>query len=70
MLKNVTLPESTLKKRSNSIAYHFVRESVALVGETIHAYIASAANYADILTKPLTGNIRSTHIQNIMYDLT
>ena len=69
VLKNVTLPESTLKKKSNSIAYHFVRESVAL-GETIHAYIPSGENFADLLTKSLTGIKRSTHVQKIMYDLT
>ena len=38
VLKNLTLPESTLKKKSNSIAYDFVPESVAL-GEMIHTYI-------------------------------
>ena len=29
VLYNTTLPESTLKKKSNSIAYHYVREGVA-----------------------------------------
>ena len=69
VLKNVTLPESTLKKKSNSIAYHFVWESVAL-GETIHTYIASSDNFADILTKSLSGIKQSKYIQKIVYDLT
>jgi len=29
MVKNVTLPQSTLKKRHNAIAYHKVRQAVA-----------------------------------------
>jgi hypothetical protein len=34
---NTTAPESTLKKKSNAIAYHCVRESVAC-GEMIIAF--------------------------------
>ena len=48
VLKNITLPEYQLKKKSNAIAYHYVRESVAM-GESLHAYIKSADNPADIL---------------------
>jgi hypothetical protein len=29
VVKNTSVPESTLKKKSNAIAYHFVREAVA-----------------------------------------
>ena len=29
VLANTTIPDSTLKKKSQSIAYHFVREGVA-----------------------------------------
>jgi hypothetical protein len=29
VVKNTSFPESTLKKKSNSIAYHYVREAVA-----------------------------------------
>ena len=47
VLKNIFVPESTLKKKSNAIAFHYVRESSAM-NETIHAYIPSTDNYADI----------------------
>lgn len=69
VLKNCSLPESTLKKKSNAIAYHYVRES-AVMGESIHGYIYTSDNVADILTKPLTGSSREKHIHSIMYDIT
>jgi hypothetical protein len=35
---NTTMAESTLKKKSNSITYHCVREAVATMGEIITTY--------------------------------
>ena len=52
VLFNTSIPESTLKKKSQSIAYHFVREGVAR-DEWRTAYINTHANPADLLTKPL-----------------
>lgn len=49
---NTTLPESTLKKKSNSIAYHIVREGVA-TGEWLTGYEPSDTTMSDQLTKPL-----------------
>ena len=54
VLANVTIPHSTLKKKSNSIAYHFVREGCAR-DEWRIAYINTHENPADLLTKPLSG---------------
>ncbi len=53
VLYNTTSPGSTLKKKSNAIAYHFVREGVAR-DEWRTAYIGSDDNVADMLTKPLS----------------
>jgi len=53
VVKNSTLPSSTLKKKHNAIAYHKVREAVA-AGIIKVAHIRSQANMADILTKPLS----------------
>jgi hypothetical protein len=51
---NTTAPESILKKKSNAIAYHFVREAV--VANVIRiSYETSETNLADILTKVHTG---------------
>ena len=54
VIHNTTAPESTLKKKSNAIAYHYVRENVAADVCRI-AYESSATNLADILTKTQSG---------------
>jgi len=47
VVNNTTIPASTLKKKSNSIAYHFVREKIAArVGYVI--YEPTETNLADI----------------------
>ena len=43
VLHNTQKPESTLKKKSNSIAYHLVRESVAM-GEMLTGYVRTDDN--------------------------
>jgi hypothetical protein len=54
VLANATAPGSMLKKKSNAIAYHFVREGCAR-DEWRTAYINTDENVADLLTKPLAG---------------
>jgi hypothetical protein len=46
---NTHRPESFLKKKSNSICYHVVRESAAM-GESIIGHLPSVDNPADIYT--------------------
>ena len=58
VVHNSTIPESSLKKKSNSIAYHFVRENVAS-GMCRIAYEPSKTNLADLLTKIQTGTMRT-----------
>jgi hypothetical protein len=57
VIHNTQKPESTLKKKSNSICYHFCCESVAM-GETMMAHIRSENNPADICTKLIPGGIK------------
>jgi hypothetical protein len=52
VLFNTTIPESTLKKKTQSIAYHFVREGAAK-DEWRTAYVNTHLNPSDLLTKPL-----------------
>ena len=52
VLANTTNPDSTLKKKSQSIAYHYVREGVAR-GEWMTSYVNTNDNESDLLTKPL-----------------
>ena len=54
VIHNTSNPESTLKKKSNSICYHAVRESVAM-GEMMTAHVKSQNNLADLATKVLGG---------------
>jgi len=51
---NTSSPESTLKKKSNSIAYHFARAKSAADVLRID-WVPTDENCADILTKLLTG---------------
>ena len=52
VLANTTMPESMLKKKTQSIPYHFVQEGCAC-DEWRNAYISTHENVAEILTKPL-----------------
>ena len=65
VLCNTTAPESTLKKKSNAIAYHFVREGVAR-DEWRTAYVNTDENLADLLTKPLSGAKRAKFVWMIL----
>jgi hypothetical protein len=66
VVKNSTIPSSTLQKKHNSICYHFVREAVAARYIRI-AYIPSAENLADILTKPVGASKLKEFCQRILY---
>ena len=57
VLANTTMPGSTLKKKSNSIAFHFIREGCAR-DEWRTAYILTHLNLADLMMKPLSGEKR------------
>ena len=69
VLYNTSIPESTLKKKSQSIAYHFVREGCAR-NEWRTAYVNTHLNPADLLTKPLAaGEKRSSFVRMIIHHL-
>ena len=69
VLANTAIPESALKKKSQSIAYHFVREGVAR-DEWRTAYINTKHNDADLLTKVLpNGEKRRGFVRNILHHI-
>jgi hypothetical protein len=69
VLCNTTMPQSTLKKKSNSIAYHFVREGCAK-DEWRTTYVNTHLNVADLLTKCLAaGEKRMKFIRMILHHL-
>ena len=57
VVKNTSVPESQLKKKSNSIACHFVRQQVAADVARI-SYKPTHSNLADMLTKVQSGEAR------------
>lgn len=67
---NTTVPESMLKKKSNSIAYHAVREAVAMK-ELLVTHIPTDHNVGDLMTKVLPGGERRDRlVQKLMWDVT
>jgi hypothetical protein len=66
VVKNSSLPESTLKKKSHSIAYHYVRENVAN-GTIRIGYESTTTNLADCLSKPQSGAKRRELVSQILY---
>ena len=69
VLANTTVPHSVLKKKSNSIAYHFVREGCAR-DEWRTAYVKSMFNPSDLLTKPLpSGEKRRRFVNMLLYHI-
>mgnify|MGYP006163512021 CR=1 FL=1 len=69
VLANTTNPTSTLKKRSNAIAYHFVREGCAR-DEWRTAYVNTHDNVADLFTKPLpSGEKRQKFVRMLLHHL-
>ena len=68
VLANTTVPESTLKKKSQSIAYHFVREGAAR-GEWRTTYIRTDDNESDLLTKVLAGEKRKKFVSSLLHHI-
>ena len=69
VIHNTQRPESVLKKKSNSICYHAIREAVAM-GECLTTHIRTENNPADICTKVLPGGQKRNHlISLILYDI-
>jgi hypothetical protein len=69
VVHNTQRLESVLKKKSNSICYHAVRESAAM-GESIIGHVPSVDYPADICTKVVQGRQKQNHlIQLFLHDL-
>jgi hypothetical protein len=65
---NSSRPESTLKKKCNSICYHAIRESAAM-GESLITHIRTQLNLADFLTKVTNGATRRRLVGNVCFDI-
>ena len=65
VLVNLAVPHSQLKKKSNSVAFHYVREGSAL-DEWRATYIKTHLNIADLLTKNLPSGEKRTRFCKIL----
>ena len=69
VLANTTIPDSTLKKKSQSIAYHYVHERVDR-DEWRTSYVKTHDNKADLLTKQLPhGEKRKGFVSNLLHHI-
>ncbi len=69
VIHNTQRPESTLKKKSNQICYHAVREAVAM-GELLTGHISTHENPADLATKIIPGGTKRDHlVGKVLYDI-
>jgi hypothetical protein len=65
VINNCSRPESQLKKKSNSIAYHFCREVIA--SKAVHvSYEPTESNLADMLTKTQDAATRSRLASSVL----
>ena len=64
---NISRPESVLRKKSNSVCYHAVCESVAM-SESLVEHVPSKKNVTDLMTKVLYGHERR-YLVSIHYDI-
>ena len=66
VVKNGSFPESVLKKKHCSIAYHVVRQEVA-AGKSLIYWESTSSNLADLFTKVLTAERRFSLIRGILH---
>jgi hypothetical protein len=69
VVKNTTLPSSSLKKKHNAIAYHKVREAVA-AEIVLVAKVKGQYNRADLMTKPKGPPDYHRLLNGILYHVT
>jgi hypothetical protein len=63
---NCTMPNSVLKKKHAACSYHRVREAIA-GGIFKFSHIPSNINYADILTKPVLGDLFKKLVKQLLF---
>ena len=69
VIHNTQRPESTLKKKSNSVCYHACRESIAM-GEMLTGHVRSKNNCADIGTKLIPPGVqRERAVSQLLADI-
>jgi hypothetical protein len=65
VIRNTQWPKLTLKKKSNSVCYHAVCESVAM-GESLMGHIPMNDNPADLLMKLIPGGMKQDDLVSLV----
>ena len=65
---NSSRPESTLKKKCNSVCYHAIHE-LAAMGETLLMHIRTGDNLADFLTHTTSGAKCRKLVSGVVHDI-
>ena len=68
VVRNSSQLESVLIKKSYSVCYHTIHESVAM-GKALVGCIPSKWNITDLMTKVLIGYKRRYLVSNVLYDI-
>ena len=69
VIHNTQRPESMLRKKSNSICYHAIREAVA-INELLTGHVSTHHNPADIATKVVPGGQQQNYLVGlVLYDI-
>ena len=66
LFHNCSNPASQLKKKSNSIAFHYVRERCA-AGVCSVTYVPTEDNVADMFTKSQPGPVRKRLAEMVLF---
>ena len=66
VVHNSSNPASQLKKKSNSIAFHYTHERIAARVASVF-YVPSADNLADMLTKSQPGEVRRKLAERVLF---
>jgi hypothetical protein len=70
VIHNTQRPESMLKKKSNSVCFHYARESVAM-NECMTGHVPTKRNPADLCTKVVPGGAQRDYLVTYaLYDIT
>ena len=68
VLVNLAAPESILKKKLQSIAFHFIREGFA-ADDWLTKYIHMLLNVPELITKPLSGEKRWRFFRMLLHHI-
>ena len=68
VIHNTSTPESVLKKKLNSICYHFIHKAAAMK-DCLTTHVPTLVNWADLLTKVLSGTKRKDIVRGVQFHI-